>query len=267
MYILKKTIFISMEIIPAIDLLDGNCVRLDQGKYDKVTEFNKNPLSQALEWQSKGASKLHLVDLDAAKTGSPINDKAIKQISEALDIPIQIGGGIRTLKRAEELFNYGIDKVILGTVAIEKPELVKELANNYPGKVIVGIDAKDGKVATRGWTTHSNTTADQLARNFSNLSLSAFIATDISTDGTLQGPNLDFLRDVACSSQIPIIASGGIGSIEDLLSLISLESYGVIGVIVGRAIYDGSVDLEQAIKATSKPRSQDPPLDSSIHIA
>tara|TARA_Y100001968_G_scaffold59441_2_gene50471 strand:- start:714 stop:1481 length:768 start_codon:yes stop_codon:yes gene_type:complete len=238
-----------MEIIPAIDLLDGNCVRLKQGDYTQVTEFNCDPKQQALIWQEKGAERLHLVDLDGAKTGKPVNDKSIREITSALDIPVQIGGGIRNIQRAKELLNFGLDKIILGTIAIENPHIVNELADKYPGRIIVGIDAKNGKVATRGWISQSSKLATDLTKEFSNQNIAAIISTDISSDGTLNGPSLNSLKEVASASSIPIIASGGIGSIADILSLIPLEAYGVIGIIIGRALYDGTIQLEDAIKA------------------
>ena len=247
-----------MDIIPAIDLLEGNCVRLNQGDYSKVTEFNTDPVSQALKWQGQGATRLHLVDLDGAKTGNPVNDSSIRSITNSLNIPIQIGGGIRTYERAKELLDYGIDRVILGTIAIENPRLVEKLVNKFPGKVVIGIDAKEGKVATRGWLKQSELKATELARDLSKPDIAAIISTDISTDGTLKGPNIEFLREVASVSSAPIIASGGIGSISDLLSLIALEQYGVNAVIVGRALYDGTIDLKEAIKAIGEPRYQDP---------
>ncbi len=246
-----------MEIIPAIDLLNGTCVRLNQGNYAKVTQFNSDPIAQALEWETKGAKRLHLVDLDGAKTGNPVNNDSIRDIARSIRIPIQIGGGVRSLERAEELLDYGVDKVILGTIAIEKPLIAEELANKYPGKIIIGIDAKNGKVATRGWITESDIRATDLAAQFSNPNFASIITTDISTDGTLNGPNLQSLKEVASSTNLPVIASGGIGSIADLLSLIPLEDYGVTGVIVGRALYDGKIDLNEAIKAMSKPRLED----------
>ena len=247
-----------MEIIPAIDLLEGNCVRLNQGDYTQVTQFNNDPVKQALAWQEQGARRLHLVDLDAAKTGLPINDVTIKEIVAALKIPIQIGGGVRTIERAEALINYGVDRVILGTVSIEKPEIVKVLAKNHPGKIVLGIDAKEGKVATRGWLEKSNISATDLAKRFKNIGIAAIISTDISKDGTLEGPNLQAMKEMAVASSVPVIASGGVGTITDLISLLSLEPFGISGVIVGRALYDGSVDLQEAIKAIQSGHYQDP---------
>ncbi len=236
-----------IEIIPAIDLLDGKCVRLHQGNYNLVTEFSSDPIQQALIWQEKGATRLHVVDLDGAKTGKPVNDLTIKAIKKELTIPIQIGGGIRSKQRAEELIEAGIDRVILGTIAIEKPDIVNKLALRYPGKIILGLDAKDGKVATRGWLNQSKTKASELAKALSESGISAIISTDIATDGTLKGPNLNFLKEIATASKVPVIASGGIGTISDVLSLLPLESYGICGVIIGRALYDGQIDLSEAI--------------------
>jgi phosphoribosylformimino-5-aminoimidazole carboxamide ribotide isomerase len=246
-----------MEIIPAIDLLDGACVRLHQGDYDQVTRFSEDPVAQALSWQSQGATRLHLVDLDGAKRGEPVNDAAVRAITEALDIPVQLGGGVRSLERAEDLIACGLDRVILGTVAIEQPALVRELAQRHPGRIVVGIDAKDGRVATRGWIEQSDVLATELAQQFSAAGIAAIITTDIATDGTLAGPNLDALRTMAQCSAVPVIASGGIGCMADLLALLPLEPLGVSGVIVGRALYDGRVALGEAIAAIGAARLQD----------
>ncbi len=252
-----------MEIIPAIDLLEGKCVRLNQGDYSKVTLFNDDPLEQALSWQAQGADRLHLVDLDGAKTGKPVNDLIVKEIISSLNIPVQLGGGVRSIDRSEELLEYGLDRVILGTVAIEEPDLVKKLAKRYPRRIVVGIDAKDGKVATRGWLNKSNIYATELAKSFSETDLAAIIFTDIATDGTLEGPNLNAMRKIAEASSAPVIASGGIGSMSDLLSLLTLESFGVVGVIIGRALYDGAFDLKQAKQAIGNCRLQDPSSETS----
>ena len=246
-----------MEILPAIDLLDGACVRLHQGDYDQVTRFSEDPVAQALSWQSQGATRLHLVDLDGAKRGEPINDAAVRAITSALDIPVQLGGGVRSLERAEELIACGLDRVILGTVAIEQPQLVQELAQRHPGRIVVGIDANNGRVATRGWIEQSDVLATDLAKKFSAAGIAAIITTDIATDGTLAGPNLEALRTMAQCSAVPVIASGGIGCMADLLSLLPLEPLGVTGVIVGRALYDGRVDLAEAIAALGEARLQD----------
>ena len=256
-----------MQVIPAIDLLGGHCVRLHQGDYGQVTHFGDDPVAQALSWQRQGAQRLHLVDLDGAKSGEPINDAAVKAITAALEIPVQLGGGVRTAQRAEDLLNFGLDRVILGTAAIEQPELVAQLARRHPGRVVVGIDAKAGLVATRGWLETSSMTATELARRLGGSGIAAIISTDIATDGTLAGPNLEALRAMAEASSVPVIASGGIGNLEHLLSLLALEPLGVQGVIVGRALYDGRVDLAEALEAVGEGRlldSQQPPFSASI---
>jgi len=235
-----------MEIIPAIDLLNGKCVRLNQGNYNEVTKFNSDPVKQAQIWQKQGANRLHLVDLDGAKTGEPVNDQTIKEIKKSISIPIQLGGGIRNIDRAKELFDIGIDRIILGTIAIENPALVKVLSQKYPKRIVVGIDAKEGIVATRGWLKQSEMTSLELTKQLNDLELAAIISTDISTDGTLKGPNVQALREIAEISINPVIASGGIGSIADLISLADLERIGIEAIIVGRALYDGSIDLKEA---------------------
>ena len=247
----------AMQIIPAIDLLDGQCVRLHQGDYDQVTRFSSDPVAQALDWQGQGAERLHLVDLDGARTGQPVNDQVIKAITAALSIPVQLGGGVRTAERAEELLASGLDRVILGTVASEKPDLVDALASRHPGRVVVGIDAKDGLVATRGWIETSTVQATDLARRFAASGVAAVISTDIATDGTLAGPNLEALRAMAEASSVPVIASGGIGTLEDILSLLTIAPLGVNGVIVDRALYDGTVNLGEALQAVGPERVQD----------
>ena len=247
-----------MDVIPAIDLLDGQCVRLHQGDYAQVTRFSADPVAQALSWQEQGAQRLHLVDLDGARTGAPVNDAVVRAITAALAIPVQLGGGVRSVSRAEELLACGLDRVILGTVAVEDPALVRALAQRHPGRLVVGLDARDGLVATRGWIEASGLEATAVAASFADCPLAALICTDIATDGTLQGPNLSFLRAMAAAAAQPVIASGGIGCLEDLLSLLALEPLGVSGVIVGRALYDGRVDLGEALQAIGPERLQDP---------
>ena len=220
-------------------------------------QISDDPVAQALAWQHQGAQRLHLVDLDGARSGQPVNDRAVKAITAALSIPVQLGGGVRSAERAEELLACGLDRVILGTVAIEQPQLVRELAGRHPGQVVVGIDAKDGLVATRGWLETSAVRATDLAQQFEGSGVAAIVSTDIATDGTLAGPNLEALRAMAEASSIPVIASGGIGTLEDILSLLSIAPLGVEGVIVGRALYDGTVDLAEAIAAVGPERLQD----------
>ncbi len=246
-----------MKIIPAIDLLNGKCVRLHQGNYNEITKFNSDPVRQAQTWEKQGAKRLHLVDLDGAKIGEPINDQTIKEIKKSINIPIQLGGGIRNVNRAKELFDLGIDRIILGTIAIEKPEIVKTLSEEYPKRVAVSIDAKEGMVATRGWLKQSEITSLELAKRLNDLELAAIISTDISTDGTLKGPNVHALREIAETSINPVIASGGIGSTADLISLASIEHKGIEAIIVGRALYDGSIDLKEALITLKNLNIQD----------
>ncbi|GAB4310282.1 MULTISPECIES: 1-(5-phosphoribosyl)-5-[(5-phosphoribosylamino)methylideneamino]imidazole-4-carboxamide isomerase [Cyanobacterium] len=249
-----------MEVIPAIDLLAGRCVRLYQGDYEQSQVFSENPLEIALQWQSLGATRLHLVDLDGAKEGTTINLDAISTIVKNLNIPIQVGGGLRDRTSIERLFDLGVERAIVGTVAVEKPELVEELCNTFPHKIAVGIDARNGKVATKGWLETSTVEATDLAQRISDKA-AAIIYTDISRDGTLVGPNIEALKQLAQVTDIPVIASGGISSLTDLLSLVSLESLGVRGVIVGKAIYTGKLDLKEAIQAIGNGRLQDIPPD------
>ena len=252
-----------MKLIPAIDLMNGKCVRLFKGDFNKRKDFSKEPHEQALFWESEGAECMHIVDLDAAKSGNPSNDKTIKEILKTVNIPIQIGGGIRSQERIEQLFSYGIDKVIMGTSAIENKELVKDLSNKFPGRIIVGIDAKEGKVSTRGWLEQSNILATDLVKEFSSFKIANFIVTDINTDGTLEGTNEVFIKDILNITDIPVIASGGIGSISDLLSLIKFESYGLYGVIVGKALYENKFRINEAKKILSSERLTDIELNKS----
>ncbi|MBE9221286.1 1-(5-phosphoribosyl)-5-[(5-phosphoribosylamino)methylideneamino]imidazole-4-carboxamide isomerase [Cyanobacterium stanieri LEGE 03274] len=247
-----------MEVIPAIDLLGGHCVRLYQGDYAQSQVFNENPVEVALQWQNQGATRLHLVDLDGAKAGHPVNVDVIKEIVTALDIPIQVGGGLRDRTSIETLFKLGVDRAIVGTVAVENPTLVRELCETFPQKIAIGIDARNGKVATKGWLETSEVEATELAKAISSQA-AAIIYTDIHRDGTLVGPNQEALREIASVTDIPIIASGGISSLSDILSLLSLEPVGVKSVIVGKAIYTGKVDLTEAIKAVGDGRLQDIP--------
>jgi phosphoribosylformimino-5-aminoimidazole carboxamide ribotide isomerase len=250
-----------MEVIPAIDLLDGKCVRLYQGDYDQASVFNDNPVEVASRWLDLGATRLHVVDLDGAKQGESMNLGAIKSIVRAIPIPVQVGGGLRDRASVARLFNLGVQRTILGTIAVEQPELVGELCREFPQQIVVGIDARNGKVATKGWLETSQVSAIDLARSMVDRGVAAIIYTDIQRDGTLSGPNLDALRELANNVEIPIIASGGVSSLTDLLSLLTLEPLGVNGVIVGRAIYTGDVDLKEAIQAVGNGRWQDVPPD------
>jgi phosphoribosylformimino-5-aminoimidazole carboxamide ribotide isomerase len=248
-----------MEVIPAIDLLEGRCVRLYQGDYDQSEIFDDNPVAVARQWQEQGATRLHLVDLDGAKSGKPENWQAIEAIVQAVEMPIEVGGGLRDQQRVSELFQMGVRYAILGTAAVDNPELVSELSREFPGQVIVGIDARDGKVATRGWLDTSTVDAIELAQQMEQRGAAAVIYTDIQRDGTLKGPNVDALRTMATAVSMPVIASGGVGALRDLLKLLPLEAQGVTGVIVGRALYTGDLSLKEAIRAVGNGRWQDVP--------
>ncbi len=250
-----------MDVIPAIDLLEGRCVRLYQGDYARSQVFNDNPVDVARQWVEQGAGWLHVVDLDGAKTGKVVNLSAIADIVQAVSVPIQVGGGLRDRTSVAQLLNLGVQRVILGTVAVEQPQLVADLCQEFPGQIVVGIDARNGRVATRGWLETSEVMADGLAQQMQQVGAAAVIYTDIHRDGTLQGPNLEALRELASGLSIPVIASGGVSSITDLLSLLALEPLGVTGVIVGRALYTGDISLKAALQAIGPGRLQDVPPD------
>lgn len=250
-----------MDVIPAIDLLEGRCVRLYQGDYNASEVFDEDPVAVAKRWVEQGASRLHLVDLDGAKAGEPRNLRTIEAIAREVPVPVEVGGGLRTHASVANLFSVGVQWAILGTVAVEKPDLVQQLAEEFPGQIVVGIDARDGKVATRGWLETSEILASVLAQQMAQLGAAEIIYTDIHRDGTLSGPNIPALRDLAGAIDIPIIASGGVSSITDLLSLLSLEPQGVTGAIVGRALYTADVSLPEALQAVGPGRIQDIPPD------
>ncbi len=250
-----------MDVIPAIDLLGGRCVRLYQGDYDQVQTYGENPVEVARQWQEQGATYLHVVDLDGAKAGHPVNLAAIEAIARAVEVPVQVGGGLRDRASVASLLNLGVRRIILGTIAVEQPELVTQLCQEFPDQIVVGIDARAGKVATRGWIETSEVLATELAQRMAIAGVAAIIYTDIYRDGTMQGPNLEALRELAAAISIPIIASGGVSSVRDLLSLLSLEPLGVTGAIVGKALYTGEVSLKEAIRAVGQGRWQDVPPD------
>lgn len=250
-----------MEVIPAIDLLDGRCVRLYQGDYAQSEVFDENPVSVARQWVSQGATRLHLVDLDGAKVGHPVNQAAIEAIVRAVDVPVQVGGGLRDRNSVAGLLHLGVKRVILGTIAVEQPVLVEQLGQEFPDQIVIGIDARNGKVATRGWLETSEVNAVQLAQQMAQFGVAAIIYTDIHRDGTLQGPNRDALRELAEAVTVPVIASGGVSSVTDLLGLLTLEPIGVTAAIVGRALYTGDLSLKEAIRAVGNGRWQDIPPD------
>lgn len=250
-----------MDVIPAIDLLEGRCVRLYQGDYERSQVFNENPTEVARHWVDQGATRLHVVDLDGAKAGKPVNTKAIEAIVQAVTVPVQVGGGLRDRAGVIQLLDSGVQQLILGTAAVEDQALVEQLCEEFLGKIIIGIDARKGWVATHGWLETSEVAATELAQQMAELGAAAIIYTDIYRDGTLSGPNMDALRELAGSLSIPVIASGGVSSITDLLSLLALEPLGVTGVIVGRALYTGNILLKEAIQAIGPGRLQDVPPD------
>ncbi len=248
-----------MDVIPAIDLLDGRCVRLYQGDYAQAETFDESPVAVARQWAEAGAALLHVVDLDGAKAGNPVNLAAIEAIVRAVNVPVQVGGGLRDRASVARLLDLGVQRCILGTVAVEQPTLVQQLCEEFLGHIVVGIDARNGQVATRGWLETSTVMAVDLAQHMAALGVAAIIYTDIHRDGTLQGPNLEALRELASQVEVPIIASGGVSSITDLLNLLALEPAGVSGVIVGRALYTGDVSLSEALRAVGPGRWQDVP--------
>ncbi|MGB5771940.1 MAG: 1-(5-phosphoribosyl)-5-[(5-phosphoribosylamino)methylideneamino] imidazole-4-carboxamide isomerase, partial [Crocosphaera sp.] len=207
------------------------------------------------------ATRLHLVDLDGAKEGKPVNLNTIEAIVRAIAIPVQVGGGLRDRNSMAQLINLGVDRTIVGTVAVENPDLVQQLCQEFPGKIAVGIDARNGKVATRGWLETSEVLATDLAKQMAELGVAAIIYTDIHRDGTLQGPNREALRELANHIHIPVIASGGVSSLSDVLGLLALEPIGVTGVIIGKALYTGDVSLTEAVRAVGPGRWQDIPPD------
>ncbi len=239
-----------MIVIPAIDLKEGKCVRLEQGLMDKDTVFNDNPAAQARAWQDQGAELLHIVDLDGAFAGQPKNRDAIEAILKAITIPAQLGGGIRDIATIEAYLSLGLSRVIIGTAAQRNPELVREACSRFPGQIVVGIDAKNGMVAVQGWAELTDVTAVDLAKRFEGFGVSAVIYTDISRDGMLQGPNLEATKALAEAVSIPVIASGGVSSLKDIENLMAIEAYGVSGVITGKAVYTGAIKLNEAINLT-----------------
>lgn len=241
-----------MIVIPAIDLKAGKCVRLEQGLMDKDTVFNDNPGAQALAWQEQGAELLHIVDLDGAFAGEPKNRTAIESIIRNISIPAQLGGGIRDIATIEAYLSLGLSRLIIGTAAQRNPELVREACGKFPGRIVVGIDAKDGMVAVQGWAEVTDIKAVDLARKFEGFGVAAIIYTDISRDGMLQGPNLEATKALAESVSIPVIASGGVSSLKDIENLMAIESSGITGVITGKAVYSGAINLAEAIAITKR---------------
>lgn len=232
------------EIIPAIDILNGKCVRLKQGRYDAETIYDNDPVKIAKKWETQGGKRLHIIDLDGARTGIPKNIEIIKSIVKEVNIPIQVGGGIRGLDLIKEMIKFGIDRIILGTTAVKNPNLLGEVCEEFAEQIVVAIDTKGGKVATEGWTQVSKKDTLTLAKEAIDLGVRRFIYTDISRDGMLTGPNYEGIKDFISQVDVPVIASGGVAANEDIAKL---KATGAEGCIVGKALYEGKVKLEDIL--------------------
>ncbi|MDA9181086.1 1-(5-phosphoribosyl)-5-[(5-phosphoribosylamino)methylideneamino]imidazole-4-carboxamide isomerase [Gammaproteobacteria bacterium] len=242
-----------MKIIPAIDIQNGNCVRLRQGDFSQETIFHDNPVDMAKKWVEEGAERLHLVDLDGARLGSPVNIRIVSDICKSIpNIPIQIGGGIRDIETAERYLETGASFIIIGTKAVEDPNFIKELCNKFPGKIIVGVDAKNGEVATDGWKSISNRNVVELSKEFEGYGVTEIVYTDIEKDGMMKGLNINATLNLAKNVNIPIIASGGVSCIEDVNKISVHIDSGISGIIIGRALYEKKISIEEAKKIFSK---------------
>ena len=242
-----------MIVIPAIDLKGGRCVRLAQGRFDKETVYGSDPAGMARRWADQGAEWIHLVDLDGSVGQKPINQEAILSIRKAVETRLELGGGIRDMETIAFYLDAGIDRIILGTAAQKDPELVKEASTRYPGRIVVGIDAKGAEVVVEGWTQGTGQDYIDLARHFEGLGVAAIIYTDVDRDGMQTGPNLERTGRLARSIGIPVIASGGVNDLDDIKALLDLEADGVTAVISGRALYEGSLDFYEARRLAEKP--------------
>ena len=237
-----------MILFPAIDLKEGLAVRLEQGEMARATVFHRDPAAQARAFEMQGFAYLHIVDLDGAFAGKPVNADAVDRILETIGIPVQLGGGVRDMATVEAWLGKGVDRVIIGTAAVRDPQFVKEAAKKYPGRVAVGLDARDGKVAVQGWAETSELSALEIARRFEDAGVSAIVYTDIARDGLLQGLNLDATIALAEAITIPVIASGGLGSIDDIKAILEPRAKKLEGAIAGRALYDGRLDPAAALQ-------------------
>jgi len=240
-----------MIIIPAVDIKNGKCVRLSQGRMDAEIIFSDNPSSMAKRWEEEGAEMIHVIDLDGAVEKSPQNINSIRKILERVNVPVQLGGGIRSEKTIAMYLNLGIKRVILGTEAIRNPKLVRDACKVFPGQIVVGIDSRKGLVAIEGWTKTTQVTSVDLAKQFEDCGVAAINFTDIHRDGMQTGSNIEETRRLAEAVSIPVIASGGVSTIDDIKNLMSLEKFGVVGVITGKALYSGTLCLKDAIEVSS----------------
>jgi phosphoribosylformimino-5-aminoimidazole carboxamide ribotide isomerase len=241
-------------LFPAIDLKDGVCVRLQQGDMARATVFNRDPAAQAHTFETQGFEYLHVVDLDGAFTGKPVNARAVEHILETISIPVQLGGGVRDMATVEGWLGKGVDRVIIGTAAVRDPALVKEAAKKFPGRVAVGLDARDGKVAVAGWAATSELSVLDIAKRFEDAGVAAIIYTDIARDGMLGGLNLDATVALAETVTIPVIASGGLASLDDIKALLEPRAKKLAGAIAGRALYDGRLDAAEALRLIRSAR-------------
>jgi phosphoribosylformimino-5-aminoimidazole carboxamide ribotide isomerase len=239
-------------VIPAIDLKDGKCVRLAQGDFRRVTVYSEDPVEIAERWRTQGAQRIHVVDLDGSLAGSPRNRAVIVEIIKAIPIPVELGGGIRDMNTVEYYIRQGVQWVILGTAALRNETFVKDACRQFSGRIIIGIDARDGRVAVQGWTEKTSETAADIARRYENHEPAAIVYTDIQRDGMESGVNIEATRILAEAVNIPIIASGGVAGMSDIEQVLKLETAGVMGVIVGKALYTGGLSLEAAIDRTKK---------------
>lgn len=238
-----------MRIYPAIDIKDGNCVRLLQGRFSDVTVYGDNPAQMAKKWETLGGEYIHVVDLDGALKGQGVNAEAIKNICKSVNVPVQTGGGIRTMEDIEYKLSCGISRVIIGTKAVRDADFVKRAVDKYGDKIVIGIDAKNSMVAIEGWEEVSEFTAVDFAKKMESIGVKTIVYTDIATDGTLKGPNLNAMAEMVKETNLDVIASGGVGKTEDILSLVPTK---VEGVIVGRALYTGNVDLKESLAELKK---------------
>lgn len=237
-----------MIIIPAVDIKQGKCVRLLQGRMEDTTQYSDDPVKMAQRWEKEGASLIHVVDLDGAFAKEVKNLKTIEAILSGINVPIQVGGGIRDLKTIEMYINMGVARIIIGSEALYHPDFVKNACQKFSGRIVVGIDARNGKVAVEGWSRTSETNAIDLAKKFESCGVAAINFTDIHRDGMQTGPNIEETAALAEAVSIPVVASGGVSTIQDIKNLLKIESKGVTGIITGKALYEGSLDLKEAIR-------------------